>query len=393
MRTAIFTSEFPPYPGGIATYTHELASAARLLGIEPVVFAPKMPPGVRVPTDYEVVYCTPYYYRHYHVAKSLVDATRLIGKRRYDFVVAANLNFLVPLALVRTSAKKIAVIHGTDAQSRMVAYINAFSPLRPYNAFDWIAANSGFSKELLLKHNPSVAADRVVVAHLGVSEYWRAPQSARDVDRLIARFSIVPDRLLLLSVGRIERRKGMAQAVAAISSLPTPLRCRLTYLIVGHTVDHAYARELATAIEQSRADIRLTGAITKDELRALYNRAHLLMHTATAHPSAVEGFGLVFLEAAACGLPTLATRVDAIPEVVRDNVTGFLVGDRDTGAIASKIAEVLHNRDMQRHMSASCRSYSATYTWERCARITFALPTATAEDRRQLSGAEPATDS
>jgi phosphatidylinositol alpha-1,6-mannosyltransferase len=308
------------------------------------------------------------------VVKSFLDATRLIRKQRYDFVVAANLNFLVPLALVRTAAKKIAMIHGTDAQSRMVACINALTPLRPYNAFDWIAANSSFSKKLLLKHNPSVAEDRVVVTHLGVSEYWRAQPSPQDVDRLVARFFVDPDRLLLLSVGRIERRKGLAQAIAAIATLPPHLRGRLTYVIVGHTVDHDYAKELATAIAASGADIRLTGVISKDELRALYHRAHLLMHTATANPSAVEGFGLVVLEAAACGLPTLATRVDAIPEVVRDNETGFLVDDRDIQAIAGKIAEVMQNRAAVQHMQAGCRAYSATFTWERCARITFRLP-------------------
>jgi phosphatidylinositol alpha-1,6-mannosyltransferase len=378
-RAAIFTSEFPPYPGGIATYTFEIASAARKLGLEPVVFAPIMAAGLPVPTEYEVIYCTPSYYRHYHVAKSYVDATRRLRERRFDFVVAANLNFLVPLALIRTSAKKIAVIHGTDAQSRLIAYINALTPLRPYNAFDWVAANSHFSKKLLLRHNPSVAERQVVVANLGVSDYWRAPQSAQDIEALTARFSIAPDHVLLVSVGRIERRKGMAQAIAAISSLPTHLRCRLTYLIVGRTVDHAYAKELAAAIDASGADIRLTGAIAKDELRALYHRGHLLMHTATADTSAVEGFGLVFLEAAACGLPTLATRVDAIPEVVRDNVTGFLVDDRDIRAIANKIAEVLQNRAMCQHMPANCRAYSATFSWERCARITFGLPAAGGE--------------
>jgi phosphatidylinositol alpha-1,6-mannosyltransferase len=152
------------------------------------------------------------------------------------------------------------------------------------------------------------------------------------------------------------------------------LRCRLSYLIVGRTVDHAYAKELAAGIETSGADIRLTGAIAKDELRALYHRAHLLMHTATADASAVEGFGLVFLEAAACGLPTLATRVDAIPEVVRDNVSGFLLDDRDTQAIANKIAEVLQNMVMLRDLPGSCRAHSATFTWERCARVTFGLP-------------------
>jgi glycosyltransferase involved in cell wall biosynthesis len=380
-RVAIFTSEFPPYPGGIATYTAEIANAAYRLGLEPVVFAPVSAATERIPTEYEVVYCwTPSYYRHYHLVRSYLDAARLLRQRGYDFVVAANLDYVVPLALLRTSAKKIAVIHGTDAQSRMTACINAFTPFRPYNAFNWIAANSTFSKKLLLKHSPSVAESRVVVASLGVSDYWHAPLLAQDRDRLTARFSISPDRLLLLSVGRIERRKGVAQAIAAISQLPTHIRRRVTYVIVGRTVDHAYAGELTAQIEASGADIRRTGAIARDELRALYHRAHLLVHTATADNSSVEGFGLVFLEAAACGLPSLATRVDAIPEVVVDNVTGFLVDDRDIEAIANRITEFQQNRATFQHMSANCRARSKTFTWERCARITFGLPVGDSEE-------------
>jgi phosphatidyl-myo-inositol dimannoside synthase len=373
--SAIFTSEFPPYPGGIGTYTFELARAAQDLGLNPVVFAPIVPLSDRIPTDFEVDYWAPSFYRHYQMPKILAKVTSVLRRDNYDTVIAADLNHLIPLAIARTSAKKIAVIHGTDAKSRIIGYINKLTSFRPYNAYDAIASNSAFSKNLLLCRNPSVESSRVVVAPLGVSKYWYAPVMAADVSTLTARFSLSTDRLLLLSVGRIEPRKGMAQAVAAISRLPPEQRRRITYVIAGRTVDSRYVEALLTAIRAADADIRLVGTVSRDELRALYHRADLLMHTATMDPVAAEGFGLVFLEAAACGLPTLATRVDAIPEVVLDGINGLLVEDGDLDAISNGIARSLKDRSFTGAMAASCKAHAANYTWERCARITFGLDT------------------
>jgi phosphatidyl-myo-inositol dimannoside synthase len=373
---AIFTSEFPPYPGGIGTYTFEIATAALRLGLKPVVFAPFTPPADRVDTEYEVNYCAPAVYRHSHMLQLFFMAARIVRRRRFDIVVAADLNNLIPLSALRTSARTIAVIHGTDAKSKLIRYINALTPFRPYKAFDLVASNSNFSRSLLLRNNPTISHSQAVVAPLGVSEYWRTLLSVEDIRRLTARFSIEPSRSLLLSVGRIEPRKGVMQAVSAIARLPPDLRKGVTYLIAGRTVNAGYAEDVAATIRAAGADVRLVGKVAKEELRALYHRADLLVHTATADPTAVEGFGLVILEAAACGLPALATRVDAIPEVVRDGITGILTEDGELDDIAGRLAAVIQEPSLARGMSAGCKAHAAAFTWERCARITFGLQSA-----------------
>lgn len=370
-RAAIFTSEFPPYPGGIATYTFEIANAAKSVGLEPIVFAPVTPPSEQVNTTFEVRYTTPNYYRHHHALRSFFDATKILNKEPFDYVVAANLNFVIPISLVRSPAKKLAIVHGTDARSRLIGYINSFTPFRPYKAFDWIVANSEFTKTQLLRSNSMVSHDHVLVAPLGVSDYWRAPVRSEEVNKLTERFNIPSDRLIVLSVGRIERRKGLLQAVLAISRLPKEFRNQLTYLIAGREVDPSYAKDLAVAIHNSDADIRTIGVVTQDELRALYHRADILAHTATSDGVAVEGFGLVMLEAAACGLPSLATRVDAIPEVVNDGTTGVLVEDGNAEEISARIVAILQGTLPVKGMAIDCKEHAAAFTWENCARRTF----------------------
>lgn len=367
LKIAIFTSEFVPYPGGIATYTNELASAAKELGHDPTVYAPKLTTEKEVPAAFKVIRDQPAKYKHADVPGMAIRDALTLMRTKPDIIVAADLPNILALSPLPFSGRKLAVVHGTDVKSRLVGYLNKYTPLRPFNAFDAVYSNSLFTKNTMLRHNPAVSEERVVVAPLGVNDFWRANISQDERDRLLARFSLPPDRFLMLSVGRIEPRKGIAQTIEAISQIPAALRKRITYLIVGKTIEKDYADKLAKMISTSDADIRMVGEVTKEELRALYHTANLFMHTATADRFRAEGFGLVLIEAAACGLPALTTRVDAIPEVVQDNISGILVEDGDVHAIAAKISDFINKPAELSEMSASARAHAAQFTWRRCA--------------------------
>src|SRR5262249_11601281 len=103
--------------------------------------------------------------------------------------------------------------------------------------------------------------------------------------------------------------------------------------------------------------------------RALYQTADLLIHTATKDRFRAEGFGLVLLEAAASGLPCIATRVDAIPEVVVDGITGLLFDDADVAGISGGIARLIGDTALRGRLAAASRDHAARFTWERCAEI------------------------
>jgi phosphatidylinositol alpha-1,6-mannosyltransferase len=370
---ALFSSEFPPYPGGIGTYCFEIADTAQALGLEPIVFAPQTNESERVPTNFEVNYILPSFYRHSNLPKVMSIVSRQLHRHRFDFVVSVDLNHLLPVAFARTDSKKIAIIHGTDSYSRYIRMINTFTPVRPYKSFDWIVSNSEFTKGLLLRHNRYVLASDVMVAPLGVSRFWHAPVGYEDVQRLTRRFDLDPQRFVFLSVGRLEPRKGVDRAIGALGRLPEHLRDRFTYLILGRKIDRDYTKVIEGDIHRAGLDIRLIGNTSKEELRALYHRSNILLHTATVQQFAAEGFGLVLLEAAACGLPVLATRVDAIPEVVCNNVTGYLVEDGDISTLAAKIENILSFPAQLEAVTKAAKAHSLRFNWESCARLTFKL--------------------
>lgn len=163
-----------------------------------------------------------------------------------------------------------------------------------------------------------------------------------------------PGREVLLTVGRLVRRKGVLEFVE--NALPRLVRRRPSILlaVVGDDARHSlvHAREgMRARIEEAAGrlglqnHVVLLGAVPDDELAELYQRADLFVLPALDLPNDVEGFGIVFLEAALAAVPAVSTRVGGIPDAVEDGVTGVLVKGGDWPALADRIAELLEDRD------------------------------------------------
>jgi phosphatidyl-myo-inositol dimannoside synthase len=365
---AMFSCEFPPYPGGIATYASEIASALMRSGHRPVVFAPRYRTG-NFQAPYPVIRCFPESYTHAKLPWNASVVAVQLMRASFDTVMAVDLPSVLALAAVPTKARKIAIVHGTDVKSRIVGHINRYSPRSPFNAFQRVYANSAFTRDVMLSHNPLVTADKVRLAPLGVDEFWKRSFAPQLVDDLLARFLTNSRQTIALSVARLEPRKGLIQAMEAIAALPKRVRESVTYIIAGRPVEEAYADALRQTAGQIDADIRILGEVTRDEIRALYQRADLFIHTATSDRYRAEGFGLVLLEAAASGVPCIATRVDAIPEVVVDGVSGLLFDDGDVSGISGGMASLIRDTTLRARLSAGSRDHAARFTWDRCAEI------------------------
>jgi glycosyltransferase involved in cell wall biosynthesis len=108
--------------------------------------------------------------------------------------------------------------------------------------------------------------------------------------------------------------------------------------------------------------VTLLGDVSREALATEYVGADLF-----CLPSVQEGFGIVFLEAMAAGLPVVACRAAAIPEVVEDGVTGTLVAPRDPAALATAMQGLLENPERRRAMSEAGRRRVTRFTSERVA--------------------------
>ncbi len=196
----------------------------------------------------------------------------------------------------------------------------------------------------------------------------------------------------LLFVGRVIARKGLLPFVEHALPLIFAESDAELWVIgddAGESLAHAtgeLARVRAAVESRGLASrVRFLGRADDGALRAAYRHAALLLLPAVETAGDIEGFGLVFLEAALFGVPAVATRLGGIPEAVLDGETGLLLSPGDWRGYARCVVELLHDNDLRARLGRQARARArAEFNWDRVAeRWSQAL-------ERMVDGREPA---
>jgi D-inositol-3-phosphate glycosyltransferase len=172
---------------------------------------------------------------------------------------------------------------------------------------------------------------------------------------------------LLLFVGRLERLKGVEVAIRALGLLRDRRHDDVRLLILGedsHEGDESEKERLkAIASEVGVRDrVDFVGSVAHHELPYFYAAADVCVM-----PSYSESFGLVALEAQACGCPVVASGVSGLRSVVRDEVSGYLIDEHDPAAYAERIGRLLENSELAQPMGRRGRLLAQRFSWTRTA--------------------------
>ncbi len=170
---------------------------------------------------------------------------------------------------------------------------------------------------------------------------------------------------ILLTVTRLHPYKGVDRM---LESLPAILRAvpGVKYLVVGEGSDRPRLEDL-TARLGLQSQVCFLGRLPLSEVVELYNLADLFVMLSREEPPDVEGFGLVFLEAGACGLPSIGGRSGGIPDAIDEGRSGWLVDPRNTEEIAATIIDLLKSPERLERASAFCLATAPQKSWERAA--------------------------
>jgi phosphatidylinositol alpha-1,6-mannosyltransferase len=167
----------------------------------------------------------------------------------------------------------------------------------------------------------------------------------------------------LLSVGRLQRRKGHDLVLAALANW-RPDDPPVRYLIAGDG-DYRNALETEARSLGIRDRVVFLGPVTDDELPGLYAASDIFVLPNRRDGVDFEGFGIVFLEAAAAGLPCIAGRSGGVPEAVQDGETGVLVSGTDALELAEVIRRLARSTDERRRMGERGRRRALhEFRWE-----------------------------
>jgi D-inositol-3-phosphate glycosyltransferase len=216
---------------------------------------------------------------------------------------------------------------------------------------DAIVAASEHERALLMDLY-GAAAQRIEVIPCGVD-----PERFRPLERAACRRELgLGGEPLVLFVGRLEPLKGIELLIDALVHLDG-----VTLLVVGGDArSAAYQAELErrAARRAVAARVRFVGAVPQERLPLYYNAADVC-----AVPSFYESFGLVALEALACGVPVVAARVGGLSATVRDGENGFLVPWRDPAVFAERIGRLVQDHALRGRMGQAARMTAQRFTW------------------------------
>ena len=343
MRLLFVTQDFPPDIGGIQTYSWEVAHRLADRVAHLTVMASDRPeaasvdraasfPIVRLPgrSDLLPLFLLPTLptrarrmqadvalHAQWQTVGASVLARALLGRPRRIVCAAHGRELLFNPA---TGYPGLGAAYDRLRQT-LLHQVDVFLPVSHYTA------------DLL--HERGVPPGRTHVVPNGTDPDCFRPHDDTSLRQRLG----LADRSLLLTVGRLVRRKGIDTVLRA---LPTVIQTcpDVAYVIAGTGPDRARLERIATCLGV-RERVRFVGDIDHNRLPLYYSAADLFVMPARQDPPDVEGFGLVFLEANACGTPVVGTCSGGIPDAVQDGETGLLIPPDAPDALAEATLYVL----------------------------------------------------
>ncbi len=168
--------------------------------------------------------------------------------------------------------------------------------------------------------------------------------------------SLVP-RPYILSVGAWKRRKGFEYSIAAFDLLKQQ-RPNLRYVILCNP---------PAGIKERYPQVSFVGGFSESALAALYKNAELFILLPQDDNKDIEGFGLIYLEAAAAGLPVIGAKSTSAEDAVLNGKNGILVDGQNPREAVAAMEKILSNSELRTQMSRESVEFAKTMTWEKAA--------------------------
>lgn len=247
----------------------------------------------------------------------------------------------------------------TPLKSRILGFV--------YRNVDKVIANSDYTKRLLL--DMKVKSERIELIYPGVDISRFRPEA--DTRKLKERIQAGHSKLIL-SVGRLARRKGFDQVIRSIPYL-VDRSIDVHYAIIGIGEDLDYLEELAEKLGISDR-VHLLGHVDPDELPLWYNVADVFAMPNREVNGDTEGFGMVYIEAAACGVPSVAGNAGGTGSAVIHGETGYRVDGDQLMQVATVLEKMLTESELAAKLGERALERAREeFSWEAIALRTKSL--------------------
>ena len=363
----LVTRNFPPARGGIETMAFELVKQGVAEGRKLAVLHVGQNPRHRPP-------------------EGLVAYKHVAGTGRWSALLASL--FWIPLLALRLRAGLVVNMQVTTAPGSLLARLLLRTPYMVL----------GMGLELL----PGGIPPWRMVRGLALRGARKVISISRFTDSLLVAFGVPPDRravinpgtrlfpdlvprpkadlfgagaenrFVLLSISRLVPRKGVDKAIEA-TALVAKERPEVLLCVGGSGPDSDRLKNLASQLGMGE-HVRFLGRVSEADMGPAYAAADLfvLPSRTSIDPPDAEGFGIVFLEAGACGTPSLGGDSGGVPDAVRDGETGLLAPPEDARALADRILRLMGDAELLRRLGVNAKAHAEDSTWPKAAGRYFA---------------------
>jgi glycosyltransferase involved in cell wall biosynthesis len=290
-----------------------------------------------------------------------VEVPKRVRLLNADLVVGFDIDGSFWGASRRRGLPYIVSIKGVVAEEllhekgRTRCFLQLLSRLERRNArhADGVLTTSKYCRNAIAKHY-GVPLSRMRVVPEGVDlSRWRRIAQER------ARLDAEPT---ILCVARQYPRKHIGDLLRALPAVRRVVP-NVRAIIVGDGPDHGSLVRLSYQLGLQRV-VTFTGALSDEGLDEAYRRAHVF-----CLPSVQEGFGIVFVEAMACGLPIVATNSAAVPEVVPNGRAGLLTPPGDVEGLADALSSLLKDSATRAEFGRAGQLHAEQFDWDRVAGV------------------------
>jgi glycosyltransferase involved in cell wall biosynthesis len=319
--------------GGIAQYNRDLIDAlAASDRVEKIVSLARHYPdsdsGLNSHPEKLVQQCLPG-----SSARYMMNALRGAMKSRADVILCGHIHMLPAAALIKKLIGRPLILEAYG--------IEAWQPQPGFRSWgiqyvDLVIAISRFTRELLMRWS-GIDPHRIRVIPNAV--HLNRYSNGEKPGYLLDRYGLQGKRVLL-TLGRLQQLEGYKGQDRIITLLPKLINRfpDLVFMIVGDGSDRARLEEIVATLKL-QDHVIFAGRIPEKEKVDHYNLAD-----AFAMPSTSEGFGFVFLEAAACGLPVLGGRIDGSRDALVDGRLGVMIDPENTDELLDGLEEILERK-------------------------------------------------
>jgi phosphatidylinositol alpha-1,6-mannosyltransferase len=360
----LLTMEYPPMRGGAGVYCEELYIAAEKEGIRIQVIGPPNAQKTKEANYLEMPVKGSQDWTCSWKACSLLKKLDLRTHTLHLAEPGALRAWIRFGSRVSKPMRLLITLHGSEIPKFSNSFLERKKFIQILKQADKIHLLSTHNRKALIKLCPQL--EEKILLQPG------APASDVVPTEKVAKvYKPIANGLVLLCVGRIHPRKGQLELLQAIAQLPESIKDKITCRFACPSKHNTYAKRLGDFSRNVGCKIEFLGDLSITQLRSEYEKADLFALTSIPLAKSVEGFGFVYLEASAHGLPIVANRTGGVEDAVVDGQTGLLADPKNQFEVTKHLLTLIKDRNLREAIGNAGVQWATEHSWGKVSKALY----------------------